>query len=102
MFGPVGHRGATQQRLRLGMDAKGHLTALEHNVVSMTSSFDDFIEPAGNASHKSLCQPGHFDPLTRAVRVDAGTPGPMRAPGEASGSGRRSNAPWTRRHSPAA
>ena len=23
MFGPVGHRGATQQRLRLGMDAEG-------------------------------------------------------------------------------
>ncbi len=85
MFGPVGHRGATQQQLRLSMDGEGRLTALEHHAVSTTSTFDDFIEPAANASQNLYASPailtGH-----EAVRVDAGTPGPMRAPGEASGS----------------
>jgi xanthine dehydrogenase YagR molybdenum-binding subunit len=85
MFGPVGHRGATRQTLRLGMDGEGKLTALEHRAVSTTSTFDDFIEPAANASQNLYASPaivtGH-----EAVRIDAGTPGPMRAPGEASGS----------------
>ena len=85
MFGPVGHRGATQQHLRLGMDAEGHLTALEHRAVSMTSSFDDFVEPAANASHNLYASPA-ISTTHGAVRVDIGTPGPMRAPGEASGS----------------
>ena len=85
MFGPVGHRGATQQHLRLGMDAEGHLTALEHRAVSMTSSFDDFVEPAANASHNLYASPA-ISTAHGAVRVDIGTPGPMRAPGEASGS----------------
>lgn len=85
MFGPVGHRGATRQTLRLGMDAEGRLTALEHNSVGTTSSFDEFIEPAANASQNLYATPalatGHG-----GVRADEGTPGPMRAPGEASGS----------------
>ena len=85
MFGPVGHRGATQQHLRLGMDAEGRLTALEHNAVSTTSSFDDFIEPAANASHNIYASPA-ISTRHGAVRIDTGTPGPMRAPGEASGS----------------
>ena len=57
MFGPVGHRGATQQHLRLGIDADGRLTALEHHAMSTTSSFDDFIEPAANASHNLYASP---------------------------------------------
>ena len=85
MFGPVGHRGATQQRLRLGMDADGRLTALEHHAVAMTSSFDEFIEPAANASHNLYASPA-ISTRHGGVRVDLGTPGPMRAPGEASGS----------------
>lgn len=85
MYGPVGHRGATWQKLRLGMDADGRLTALHHHVVAATSRFDDFLEPAGNAS-----LPLYASPAIRAehqgLRLDIGTPGPMRAPGEASGS----------------
>jgi xanthine dehydrogenase YagR molybdenum-binding subunit len=85
MFGPVGHRGATQQHLRIGADAEGRLTALEHRAVAATSSFDDFIEPAANASHNLYASPA-ISTRHSAVRVDTGTPGPMRAPGEASGS----------------
>jgi xanthine dehydrogenase YagR molybdenum-binding subunit len=85
MYGPVGHRGATRQKLRLDADAQGRLTALEHQTVATTSSFDEFVEPASNASlnlYSSLA----ISTRHTAVRVDMGTPGPMRAPGEASGS----------------
>ena len=85
MFGPVGHRGATRQRVRLAMDGDGRLTALEHEAAATTSSFDDFLELAANASHNLYASPAIATRHT-GVRVDTGTPGPMRAPGEASGS----------------
>ena len=85
MFGPVGHRGQTRQTLRMGMDAEGRLTALHHHAVAATSSFDDFIEPAAAASRPLYESPAILTTHS-AVRMDIGTPGPMRAPGEASGS----------------
>ena len=85
MFGPVGHRGQTRQRLRLGADAEGRLTAIDHEGLAATSSFDDFIEPAANAS-QGIYAAGALASRHKAVRLDIGTPGPMRAPGEASGS----------------
>jgi xanthine dehydrogenase YagR molybdenum-binding subunit len=85
MYGPVGHRGQTWQTLKLGMDGNGHLTALHHRSISATSSFDDFLEPAANASLPLYASPAILVEH-QGVRLDTGTPGPMRAPGEASGS----------------
>ncbi|WMS41384.1 xanthine dehydrogenase family protein molybdopterin-binding subunit [Acuticoccus sp. MNP-M23] len=85
MFGPVGHRGATRQHLRLGMDDAGHLTALSHDTTATTSRFDDFVEPASNASHNIYASPNMAMHHTGA-RIDTGTPGPVRGPGEATGS----------------
>ena len=85
MYGPVGHRGRTWQKLRLGTDAKGRLTALHHTSIGATSSFDDFIEPAANASLMLYASPA-IRAEHKGLRLDIGTPGPMRAPGEASGS----------------
>ena len=85
MYGPVGHRGETRQRLRLGADAQGRLTAIHHRAVCATSSFDEFLEPAANASLPLYASPAILVEH-QAVRLDTGTPGPMRAPGEASGS----------------
>lgn len=85
MFGPVGHRGATRQRLRIGIDAQAQLTVLDHDTVAVTSSFDDFIESSSNAS-QGLYAAGALRSTHRGVRADVGTPGPMRAPGLASGS----------------
>ncbi len=85
MFGPVGHRGQTRQRLRLGMEADGRLTALAHHTIAATSSFDDFIEPAAAVSCLVYASPA-IATAHEAVRNDIGTPGPMRAPGAASGS----------------
>ncbi|WP_181704871.1 xanthine dehydrogenase family protein molybdopterin-binding subunit [Chthonobacter rhizosphaerae] len=85
MYGPVGHRGQTWQSLRLGMDGDGRLTALHHRSLSATSTFDDFLEPAANASLPLYASPAILAEH-EGLRLDTGTPGPMRAPGEASGS----------------
>jgi xanthine dehydrogenase YagR molybdenum-binding subunit len=85
MFGMVGHRGATRQTLRLGVDADGRLTALDHRAEALTSTFDEFLEPAANASKNLYAAPA-IAISHGGVRVDAGTPMAMRAPGEASGS----------------
>jgi xanthine dehydrogenase YagR molybdenum-binding subunit len=85
MYGPVGHRGATWQMLRLGLDSEARLTALHHKSIAATSSFEDFLEPAANAS-LYVYQSSAILTETEGLRLDIGTPGPMRAPGEASGS----------------
>ena len=85
MFGPVGHRGATRQTIRLGVDEHGALTALTHHSVSATSSFDEFLEGAAGASLMTYAA-GAIRTSHEGARNDIGTPGPMRAPGEASGS----------------
>jgi xanthine dehydrogenase YagR molybdenum-binding subunit len=85
MFGPVGHRAPTRQTLRLGTDADGALLALHHHTRMATSTFDDFFEPASDASHTLYASPA-IRTSHEAVRLDAGTPMFMRAPGEATGS----------------
>ncbi len=85
MFGPVGHRAPTRQTLRIGTDRDGKLTALDHRARTTSSSFDDFFEPAADASHTLYASPA-ISTSHQAVRVDTGTPLFMRAPGEATGS----------------
>jgi len=85
MYGPVGHRSATRQTIRLGTDHDGRLTALAHHAKVATSSFDDFLEPAGMVSHALYASPA-IAISHEAVRLDCGTPMFMRAPGEAPGS----------------
>jgi xanthine dehydrogenase YagR molybdenum-binding subunit len=85
MYGPVGHRAPTRQTLRLGTDEAGRLTALAHHARTVSSSFDDFFEPAADASHTLYASPAIATSYD-VVRVDSGTPMFMRAPGEASGS----------------
>jgi xanthine dehydrogenase YagR molybdenum-binding subunit len=85
MYGPVGHRPPTRQRLRVGADDAGVLTALEHHAKTLSSTFDDFFEPAADASHTLYASPA-IRTAHEAVRVDSGTPLFMRGPGEATGS----------------
>ncbi len=85
MYGPVGHRSPSRQRLRIGIDGDGLLTAVDHHAKIATSSFDDFFEPAADASHTLYASPA-IATSHEAVRVDTGTPLFMRAPGEATGS----------------
>ena len=85
MFGPVGHRAPTRQTLRLGADADGALTAIDHHTRTTSSTFDDFYEPAGGISQSLYAAPA-IAASHEAVRLDTGTPMFMRAPGEATGS----------------
>ena len=85
MFGPVGHRAETRQTLRIGADNDGKLIAIDHHTKTASSSFDDFFEPASDASHTLYASPA-IATSHEAVRADTGTPLFMRAPGEATGS----------------
>jgi xanthine dehydrogenase YagR molybdenum-binding subunit len=85
MYGPVGHRSASRQKLRIGVDGDGLLTAIDHHAKVATSTFDDFYEPAADASHTLYASPA-IATSHEAVRIDTGTPLFMRAPGEATGS----------------
>ncbi|MEI4488830.1 xanthine dehydrogenase family protein molybdopterin-binding subunit [Frigidibacter sp. MR17.14] len=85
MYGPVGHRAPTRQTVTVNLDPEGAITALEHDTLTVTSTFDHFLEGASGASHSVYVAPV-LHTTHRAVRGDIGTPGPMRAPGEASGS----------------
>jgi xanthine dehydrogenase YagR molybdenum-binding subunit len=85
MYGPVGHRAPTRQRIRIGADSHGLLTAIDHHARTTSSTFDDFFEPAADASHTLYASPA-IATSHEAVRVDTGTPLFMRAPGEATGS----------------
>ncbi len=85
MFGPVGHRGATRQTLRLGAASDGVLTALGQHTLAITSAFDDFYEPAGLVARHLYASPA-IATSHEGVRADVGTPVFMRAPGEAAGS----------------
>ncbi len=85
MYGPLGHRGRTQQRFQLGLDDDSKLVALNHTIKAATSIFDEFVEPAGKIS-QTLYASRAIATDHQAVPMHIGTPGFMRAPGEASGS----------------
>ena len=85
MYGPLGHRTPTRQRLRIGAASDGALTALDHHARITSSAYDDFFEPAANISHTLYASPA-IATSHEAVRIDVGTPTFMRAPGEAPGS----------------
>lgn len=85
MYGAIGHRPPSRQRLRIGVGRDGALTAIDHQAKVTTSSFDDFYENAAEASQKLYASPA-IRTSHEAVRVDTGTPLFMRAPGEATGS----------------
>lgn len=84
MFGSVGHRAPTRQLLRLGTAPDGRLTALAHHCRTVSSTFDEFFEPAAVASH-SVYATRALAATHDAVRNDVGTPTMMRAPGKAAG-----------------
>ena len=84
MFGSVGFRPRTEQKIEMGAGKDGALTAVGHHSHSQTSSFDEFVEPTAAATRILYSSP-NAETSHRLVRLDAGTPTFMRAPGEASG-----------------
>ncbi|HEY4104083.1 MAG TPA: xanthine dehydrogenase family protein molybdopterin-binding subunit [Polyangiaceae bacterium] len=84
MFSLVGHRPPTIQRLALGADRGGKLSAISHEVWSETSRIDEFVEPAAVQTRMLYACPNVVT-SHRLLRLDVPTPTFMRAPGESTG-----------------
>jgi xanthine dehydrogenase YagR molybdenum-binding subunit len=84
MFDLTGYRTPTIQRLRLGADADGRLTALAHDVIEQTSTLVEFAEQTATPSRVMYSSPA-LRTTHRLAKLDVPTPSWMRAPGECPG-----------------
>ena len=84
MFHVTGYRTPTIQRMRLGADRDGRLTAVCHDAIVQTSTVREFAEQAALPSRMMYAAP-HRRTTHRVAKVDLPTPSWMRAPGEAPG-----------------
>lgn len=84
MFTTAGRRSQTQQKVSLGSDSSGKLSTIKHENLSETSFVDVFVEKSGVATPILYANP-NLEVDHHVVRLNRGTPCPMRAPGEAPG-----------------
>jgi len=84
MFCNVGYRTPTVQRIRLGADSGGRLTAIAHDVVEQTSRIKEFAEQTAVVTRMMYAAPNRRT-THRLVAMDVPVPTIMRAPGEAPG-----------------
>ena len=84
MFAVVGYRTPTIQRMRLGADANGRLTAIAHDVIEQTSTIREFAEQTAVATRMMYAAPNRRT-THRLARLDVPLPTIMRAPGECPG-----------------
>ena len=84
MFGPVGGRPITVQRISLGATRDGVLTAIRHGSTSSTSTIEDWIEPATSQTRMLYACP-NVETTYDLKRLNVGSPTFMRAPGESTG-----------------
>ncbi|GAB3185058.1 xanthine dehydrogenase molybdenum binding subunit apoprotein [Micromonospora palomenae] len=84
LFGPIGYRTPTIQRVRLGADAEGRIAAICHDAISQTSTLTEFAEQTAVYTRSMYAAP-HRRTTHRLVRLDVPTPFWMRAPGECPG-----------------
>ena len=84
MFGPVGGRPSTVNRIKLGASADGKLLAMQHDVVMNASVMEDFVEHAEGPT-KNLYMSQANSVTSKIVEVNLGVSTFTRAPGEAPG-----------------
>jgi len=84
VFSTAGRRTQTHQKIGLGAGQDGKLTAIKHDTISETSFVDEFVETAGVATSMIYSSP-NVEVKHSLVRLNRGTPCPMRAPGESVG-----------------
>jgi xanthine dehydrogenase YagR molybdenum-binding subunit len=84
MFGPVGGRPSTVNKIKLGASADGKLLAMQHDVIVNASVMEDFVEHSEGVT-KSLYMSGASSVTNKVVEVNLGVSTFMRAPGEAPG-----------------
>jgi xanthine dehydrogenase YagR molybdenum-binding subunit len=84
MFSCVGYRTPTVQRIRLGADESGRLTATSHEVVEQTAKIKEFAEQTAYAT-RTMYATETRRTTHRLAALDVSVPSWMRAPGEAPG-----------------
>lgn len=84
MFHLNGNRPATRQRVQLGAEHDGTLTAFGHDVVMKLSTGDDYVEQTAT-SGRSLYAAPNRKTVHRVVELDLPNSEDVRAPGEAPG-----------------
>ena len=84
MFTGHGHRPYTIQKIALGAERSGKLTAMIHTAVHNTSTFEEFSDNTTGFTRQVYACPNLYAP-TLIVPTDLPTPTWMRAPGAVSG-----------------
>jgi xanthine dehydrogenase YagR molybdenum-binding subunit len=84
MFHVTTHRCASIQRVRLGAQRDGRLSAIGHESIAQSARADEFTEPVVNTT-RSLYAAPHRLTANRIVALDLPIADSMRAPGEAIG-----------------
>lgn len=84
MFTMVSYRTPTVQRIRLGAERDGRLTAISHNALQQSSRLSAYCEQTVTATRMMYAAP-HRRTIHRLAQLDVPTPSWMRAPGEAPG-----------------
>jgi xanthine dehydrogenase YagR molybdenum-binding subunit len=84
MFGLVGARPYTVQRLSIGAKADGTITAIAQHVSSSTSALEDWVE-SSTLQTRMLYDVANVDTSQHLVTLNVGTPTFNRGPGESSG-----------------
>jgi xanthine dehydrogenase YagR molybdenum-binding subunit len=84
VFNTTTHRSASEQRVRLGADRDGRLTAYAQEAVVQSARFDTFTEPVALAA-RSLYAASNRLTRHRRAPLDLSRSDSMRAPGDAIG-----------------
>ena len=84
MFTGHGYRPYTIQKIALGAEASGKLTAMIHEAVHNTSTFEEFNDNTTGFTRQVYACPNLYAP-TKIADTDLNTPTWMRAPGAVSG-----------------
>ncbi len=84
MTDTTGHRAHTRQRVALGADENGKLQSIIHEGASSCSATDEFVEPFTKQTYGLYAAPTRKI-AQKILKINLSQPGPMRAPGEASG-----------------
>ena len=80
LFPLAGHRPPTIQRVRLGAETDGRLTAISVDVITQTSRIKEYAEPAGAAARMMYAAPNRRT-THRLAALDVPVGSWMRAPG---------------------
>ncbi|HKG46708.1 MAG TPA: xanthine dehydrogenase family protein molybdopterin-binding subunit [Pyrinomonadaceae bacterium] len=84
MYTGHGHRPYTIQKVALGAERSGNLTAMIHEAVHNTSTFEEFSDNTTGFTRQVYACPNLYAPQ-RITDTDLNTPTWMRAPGAVSG-----------------